>query len=104
MSQDPQIHNLVGGRRRELGRREADLAVLDVPHVVEALEEGHAVDEVEALAAVGAEVGRDEVHAVLVAADRGVELAIAHRQLQPQQRVGKAAKNAPRGARSARWA
>ena len=70
MSQYPQIHNLVGGRRRELGRREADLAILDVPHVVEALEEGHAVDEVEALAAQAPDVVHDQEHRVRVAPDR----------------------------------
>ena len=40
-------NNLVGGRVRELCGGETDLAVRDVEHVVEPLEEGEAVDEVE---------------------------------------------------------
>ena len=40
--------------------READAAICDVEHVVEPLEEGHAVDEVETLAAEAADVVHDE--------------------------------------------
>ena len=67
-------NNLVSGRVRELRGGEADLAVRDVEHVVEPLEEGEAVDEVQALAAVRAEVARDEVDGAVIAANGSVEL------------------------------
>ena len=76
-------NNLVGGCVRELRGGEADLAVRDVEHVVEPLEEGEAVDEVQALAAVRAEVDRDEVDGAIVAADGSVEL---HKKCRYQQK------------------
>ena len=54
--------------------READAGVSGVVDVVEPLEERVAVDEVEALARVRAEVGGDEVDGVGVATKRSVEL------------------------------
>ena len=42
--------------------------------MVEPLEEGHAVDEVETLAAVAPEVAHDEVHVVIQASKKGVQL------------------------------
>ena len=63
-------------RSRELSGGEADAAVRTVEHGVEAFEERHAVDEVEAFAAGSAKVADDKVHAVGVAADRGVESAL----------------------------
>ena len=67
------VHSVGGGIGEGRGR-EADLGVGDVVNVVEPFEERVAVDEVEALARVRAEVGRDEVDAVGIAADRSVEL------------------------------
>ena len=66
--------SLVGRGIRELRRREANLRVGDVVHVVEPLEERVAVNEVEALARVRAEVGGDEVDGVGIATNRSVEL------------------------------
>ena len=68
--------SLVRSRGRERSRREADTAVRAVEDGVEALQERQAVDEVEALARVRAEVGDDQVDAVLVAADGRVELQL----------------------------
>ena len=65
---------LVAGRGRVLSGREADLVLRDVVGGVEPLEPRVAVDEVEALAAVRAEVSDNEVDAVRVAAERAVEL------------------------------
>ena len=65
---------LVGGRVRVLGGREADLVLRDGVRGVEPLEPRVAVDEVEALAAVRAEVRDDEVDAAGVAAEHAVEL------------------------------
>lgn len=64
---------LVACRGREGGVGKADAAVRGIKHGVEALEPSLAVDEVEALAAVRADVADDEVDAVRVSADRGVE-------------------------------
>ena len=66
----PLVHLRVG----ELGSRKADLAVCRVEHVIEPLEEDHAVDKVESFSARRAEVGCDEVHEVVRAPNRGVEL------------------------------
>lgn len=52
---------LVRRRVSELRGREADAAVGDIEHVVEALQERHAVDEVQALAADAPQVVHDEV-------------------------------------------
>ena len=63
--------------RRSVGEgrgREADAAVRDVEHVVEPLEERHAVDEVEPFPADAADVVHDQEHRVRVTADRRVEL------------------------------
>ena len=68
------MQSLVGRGVRELRSREANLRVGDVVDVVEPLEERVAVDEVEALARVRAEVGGDEVDGVGVATNRSVEL------------------------------
>lgn len=59
---------------RELSVRKADAAVCDVEHVVEPLEEGHAVDEVEPGAGWGADVRDDEVDVAWRPTDGGVEL------------------------------
>ena len=80
-------YNLVGRRRRELGRREADLRVLDVPHVVEALEEGHAVDEVEASTAEGSKVAHNKVDGIGFTADRAVELSVTQSELGLEARA-----------------
>lgn len=50
------------------------MCIRDIPDVVEALEERESVNEVEALARVGAEVGDDQVYAVRVTTNGGVEL------------------------------
>ena len=76
---EPKSHStapsiLVGGRVRVLGGREADLVLRDGVRGVEPLEPRVAVDEVEALAAVRAEVRDDEVDAAGVAAENAVEL------------------------------
>ena len=55
------------------GRREADLRVGGIEDGVESLEERVAVDEVEALAGVAADVADDEVDVVRRAADRAVQ-------------------------------
>lgn len=59
---------------RELGFGEADAVVPGVEHVVESLEERHAVDEVEARARRGTDVVDDEVDVAWRAANRGVQL------------------------------
>ena len=69
----------VRGRSRERGVRDPDAAVGCVEDRVEALEEGHAVDEVEALAAGRADRADDEVHAVRVATDGRVQRALRTR-------------------------
>ncbi len=56
--------------------READAAVRDVEDVVEPLEEGHAVDEVEALAAEAPDVVHNEEDRVGVATDRRIHLKV----------------------------
>lgn len=53
--------------------REAELPIGAVVHGVKALEEGVAVDEVEALAGRGAQVGYDEVQTIRRATDRLVQ-------------------------------
>ncbi len=55
-------------------RREPDAVVRNVVYLVEPLEERHAIDEVEALAAVATQVGHDEVDIVWRASERRVEL------------------------------
>ena len=65
---------LVGGRARVPSGGEADLVLRDSVRGVEPLDPRVAVDEVEALAAVRAEVGDDEVDAAGVAAENAVEL------------------------------
>lgn len=62
-------------RVRELRGGEADLVVPRIEHVVESLEEGHAVDEVESLAAVASEIANDEEHRVGIPSDGCVELS-----------------------------
>ncbi len=64
-------------RVRELCGGEANLAVRRVEHVVEPLEERHAVDKVESFAAIGSKVPYDEEDRVGVAANRSVELSPA---------------------------
>ena len=60
-----------------LRRREPDTVVRDVIYLVEPLEEGHAVDEGEALVAVYPEVAHDEVDVVRRASDNPVELKVS---------------------------
>lgn len=67
---------LVARRGREGSIGDADSAVRGVENGVEALEPRLAVDEVEALTARSADVADDEVDAVRVSADRGVERAL----------------------------
>ena len=67
---------LVGRRGRELGGGKAEAAVGGVKDGVEALQERLAVDEVEALARVAAEVADDEVYIPRAAADERVEGAL----------------------------
>ena len=57
-----------------LRRREPDTVVRDVIYLVEPLEEGHAVDEVQAEPRRGPEVVNDEIDSTRVAADRFIEL------------------------------
>ena len=66
--------NLVICAVRELGVREADLVDHPVVRKIEALEPCVAVDEIEAGAALRADVRNDEVDAVGVATYRSVEL------------------------------
>ena len=84
------MHSLVCRGIRELRRREANLRVGDVVDVVEPLEERVAVDKVEALARGRAERVDDEIHAVRVPADRGVERALrgAERGCQKESAEG----------------
>ena len=70
----------VRGRSRERRVGNPDAAVGGVEDRVEALEEGHAVDEVEALAAGRADRADDEVHAVRVAPDGRVQRALRGRR------------------------
>ena len=72
---DPPKAFSVGFGVSELSRGESDLVVSRVEDVVESLEERHAVDEVESFATVGAQVADDEVHELVSAPDRGVELS-----------------------------
>ena len=65
---------LVRGSVGEGRGREADATVRDVKHVVEPLEERHAVDEVEPFAADAPDVVHDQEHRVCVPADRRVQL------------------------------
>ena len=69
------IHQkLIRRRCRIFSRGEANTAVRVVPHVVEPLEERHAVDEVHIRDTDVAEVVHDQVDAVRVAANVRVEL------------------------------
>ena len=70
----PTASLLVCGSVGEGRSREADAAVRDVEHVVEPLEERHAVDEVEPFPADAADVVHDQEHRVRVPADRRVQL------------------------------
>ncbi len=96
----------VGGGIRERRGRESDTRVGGVVNVVEPLEERVAVDEVEALARVRAEVRRDEVDAAGAAADSAVELRDGRvrgpflRESGAEMRRGG---DIPNGARSGRW-
>ena len=65
--------SLVGLSVGVLRRSEPDLVLAAVVDGVEALEERVAVDEVEALAGRGADVGDDEVDGVVRAADGAVQ-------------------------------
>ena len=67
-------HNLVRRRIRERGGGKANPGVVGIVDVVEALQERKAVNEVKTLAALRAEVSRDEVDGVLLAANGRVEL------------------------------
>ena len=73
-------------RVRELCGGEADLVVPRVEHVVESLEERHAVDKVEPFAAVGSEVAHDEEDRVGVPTNRRVELSTA--ESKPSRGLG----------------
>ena len=66
----------VGRRSRERSGRKADTPASGVEDGVEALEEGHAVDEVEALARRGANRADDEEDFIRVAADSRVQSAL----------------------------
>lgn len=79
---------LVARRGRERGVGDADAAVRGVEHGVEALEPRLAVDEVKTLAAVRANVADDEVDAVRVSTDRGVQCALEGGACQCQARGG----------------
>ena len=61
---------------REQRVREPDAAVRDVEHVVEPLEERHAIDEVEAFPTRGANVANDEVDAARTASNKGVQVTL----------------------------
>ena len=67
------IHS-VGSGMGEVRGRKADVGVGRVIDVVEPLEEGVAIDEVEAFARGRAEVRRHEIDALRVAADQSVQL------------------------------
>lgn len=60
--------------RRILSRRKTDAVISDVVDHVEALEEGHAVDEVEANSLRGAEIVDNEIQMMRAPADCSVEL------------------------------
>lgn len=60
--------------RRILSRRKTDAVVSDVVDHVEALEEGHAVDEVETNSLRGAEIVDNEIQMMRAPADCSVEL------------------------------
>ncbi len=64
----------VGGGVSERRGGEADTGVGDVVNVIEPLEERVSIDEVEALARIRAEVRRDEIDAVGIAANLSVQL------------------------------
>ena len=64
----------VRGVERVWRRRDTELRLASVIYGVESLQEGEAVDEVEARARRGSDVGHDKVDGVGVAADRRVEL------------------------------
>lgn len=68
------MDNLVDNGVRELGGGEANLAVRNVIYLIETLEEGEAIDEVKALAAVAAQVSNDRVYSTLLAANGRVQL------------------------------
>ena len=89
------------------GVGEADSLALGVEHGVEALLPEVAVDEVETLAAVRAEVRDDEVDAAGVAAECAVELHGDAAEDQCRAHAGKAlrerGKDVRSGARSGRW-
>ena len=68
-----QARTLVAGSIRVLGRREAETRVGRVEDGVEAFEERVAVDKVEALARVAANVVDDEVDVTAGAADLSIQ-------------------------------
>ena len=59
---------------RERSGSKAHTAVGDVEHVVEALQKGHAVDEVQTLSTEGPKVVGDEVYEIGSATDSRVQL------------------------------
>jgi len=69
------MNNLVGGSSGEWGGGETDTLVGGIKDGVEALQESETVDEVETFTAGRAKVVDDEVDAVGVTADEGVEAA-----------------------------
>lgn len=60
----------------ERGGGETDTAVGGIEDRVETLEEGHAVDEVEAFTSGGSEVTHNEVHAVGIATNSSVQVTL----------------------------
>ena len=68
--------DLVGRRVSELRRGEANLVVRGVEHGEVALEEAEAVNKVEALARLRADVAHDEEDLVTLATDERVERAL----------------------------
>lgn len=98
------MDNLVDNGVRELGGGEANLAVRNVIYLIETLEEGEAIDEVKALAAVAAEVSNDRVYSTILAANGRVQLQ--GRSANVRERSQNSREEGPRrlqnGARSGR--
>lgn len=69
-----QISREVGVRKSELRFRESDDLIFEIIAHVISLQEGHAVDKVEALSRIRAEVAYDQVNAVSGTVDERIEL------------------------------
>ena len=82
------LHSLVNRRGGVRRRRETDALVGGVEDRVEALQEGHAANEIKALTRRRANRVHDEVHVVHGAADRSVERPLQGGECHPTLRTG----------------